>query len=100
MTVFLISFTSLPVIVKGILHPEDARLAMDAGVAAIWVSNHGARQVDGVPPTVTSTLAPQQLLNHGDRQSGRSPSYSTLTNIGSADQSSKFGDTWLYTNMH
>ena len=37
----------LPVIVKGILHPDDARLALDHGAAAIDVSNHGGRQLDG-----------------------------------------------------
>ncbi len=40
---------SLPVIVKGILTPEDARLAVDHGAAAIVVSNHGGRQLDTVP---------------------------------------------------
>jgi isopentenyl diphosphate isomerase/L-lactate dehydrogenase-like FMN-dependent dehydrogenase len=38
----------LPVIVKGILHPDDARLAVEHGAAAIQVSNHGGRQLDGV----------------------------------------------------
>jgi len=37
----------LPVIVKGVLHPDDARLAIDHGAAAIDVSNHGGRQLDG-----------------------------------------------------
>jgi isopentenyl diphosphate isomerase/L-lactate dehydrogenase-like FMN-dependent dehydrogenase len=37
----------LPVIVKGILHPDDARLAIDHGAAGIGVSNHGGRQLDG-----------------------------------------------------
>ena len=38
--------TDLPVVVKGLLHPEDAREAVDAGADAVWVSNHGGRQVD------------------------------------------------------
>jgi lactate 2-monooxygenase len=38
--------TSLPVVLKGVLHPDDARRALDAGVDGIWVSNHGGRQVD------------------------------------------------------
>jgi lactate 2-monooxygenase len=38
--------TSLPIVLKGILHPEDARRAMDAGVDGVYVSNHGGRQVD------------------------------------------------------
>jgi lactate 2-monooxygenase len=43
----LVARSPLPVIVKGIQHPDDARLAVDAGVAGIVVSNHGGRQVDG-----------------------------------------------------
>ena len=39
--------TRLPILLKGILHPDDARCAMDAGVAGVIVSNHGGRQVDG-----------------------------------------------------
>lgn len=39
--------TSLPLLVKGVLTREDARRALDAGVDAIIVSNHGGRQVDG-----------------------------------------------------
>jgi lactate 2-monooxygenase len=39
--------TRLPVVVKGILHPDDARRALDLGVDALMVSNHGGRQVDG-----------------------------------------------------
>jgi len=39
--------TSLPIVVKGILHPDDAREAVSRGVAAIVCSNHGGRQVDG-----------------------------------------------------
>jgi 4-hydroxymandelate oxidase len=37
----------LPVIVKGILHPDDAALAIEHGAAGIGVSNHGGRQLDG-----------------------------------------------------
>jgi L-lactate dehydrogenase (cytochrome) len=41
-----------PVIVKGVLDPEDARLAVDAGADAIVVSNHGGRQLDGAPSSI------------------------------------------------
>lgn len=41
------SETRLPVIVKGIMHPDDAEIAILAGADAIWVSNHGGRQLDG-----------------------------------------------------
>lgn len=43
------SMTDLPVIVKGIQHPDDADIAIGAGADAIWVSNHGGRQLDGAP---------------------------------------------------
>jgi len=38
--------TELPIVLKGILHPDDARRAREAGVDAVLVSNHGGRQVD------------------------------------------------------
>jgi isopentenyl diphosphate isomerase/L-lactate dehydrogenase-like FMN-dependent dehydrogenase len=39
--------TRLPLLLKGILHPDDARRAVECGVAGVIVSNHGGRQVDG-----------------------------------------------------
>jgi len=44
---FLKTITTLPVVLKGILHPDDARKAIDYGMNGIIVSNHGGRQVDG-----------------------------------------------------
>jgi len=44
---FLRTVTDLPIILKGILHPEDGALAVEYGVDGIIVSNHGGRQVDG-----------------------------------------------------
>jgi len=41
------AYTRLPIVLKGVLHPEDARAAVSHGVAAIVVSNHGGRQIDG-----------------------------------------------------
>lgn len=41
------SRTRLPVVLKGVLHPDDARRALDHGVDGVLVSNHGGRQVDG-----------------------------------------------------
>ena len=46
--------TRLPVLVKGIMTAEDARIAADAGVDGIIVSNHGGRQLDGVAGTATA----------------------------------------------
>jgi isopentenyl diphosphate isomerase/L-lactate dehydrogenase-like FMN-dependent dehydrogenase len=45
-----------PVIAKGVLTGDDARRAVDAGAAAIIVSNHGGRQLDGVPSTITALV--------------------------------------------
>lgn len=39
-------WTDLPIAVKGVLHPDDARLLVDSGADGVWVSNHGGRQVD------------------------------------------------------
>jgi 4-hydroxymandelate oxidase len=44
--------TGLPIVVKGVLHPADARAALDHGVSALVVSNHGGRQLDTVPATI------------------------------------------------
>lgn len=44
---FLREHTSVPLLLKGICHPDDARQALDAGMDGIIVSNHGGRQVDG-----------------------------------------------------
>ena len=57
------AMTKLPIILKGILHPEDARLAVERGVAGLIVSNHGGRQLDGavaaldVLPQILETVA-------------------------------------------
>jgi 4-hydroxymandelate oxidase len=44
--------TDLPIVIKGVLHPDDALLALDHGADAIMLSNHGGRQLDGVPSTI------------------------------------------------
>ncbi|XP_053315118.1 2-Hydroxyacid oxidase 1 [Spea bombifrons] len=49
---WLKGITSLPIVVKGILRAEDAMEAVKRGVSGILVSNHGARQLDGVPATI------------------------------------------------
>lgn len=56
---FLKEHTKLPILLKGILHPDDALKALDAGMDGIIVSNHGGRQVEGaiaaldaLPPVV------------------------------------------------
>lgn len=49
---WLKSITKLPIVAKGILRADDAIKAVEAGCAGILVSNHGARQLDGVPSTI------------------------------------------------
>jgi 4-hydroxymandelate oxidase len=51
---WLRSITKLPVLLKGVLNPEDAARAVDAGVAGVIVSNHGARNLDTVPSTAAA----------------------------------------------
>jgi lactate 2-monooxygenase len=44
---WLKSITHLPIVLKGICHPDDARRAVDTGADAIFCSNHGGRQANG-----------------------------------------------------
>jgi lactate 2-monooxygenase len=48
---FLRELTRLPIVLKGVLHPDDAQKAVDTGMDGIIVSNHGGRQVDGAIST-------------------------------------------------
>lgn len=54
---FLRQHTRLPILLKGILHPDDARRALDSGVDGIIISNHGGRQVDGAISTIAALPA-------------------------------------------
>jgi L-lactate dehydrogenase (cytochrome) len=54
---FLRSATKLPILLKGVLDPADARAAVDRGVAGIVVSNHGGRQVDGAIASIDALPA-------------------------------------------
>jgi lactate 2-monooxygenase len=60
-------WTSLPVLLKGIVHPDDAARALDHGVDGIVVSNHGGRQVDGSVATLDA------LPDIAERVGGRVP---------------------------
>ena len=67
--------TSLPIVLKGVLHPDDARRALDLGVDGIVVSNHGGRQVDNAIASLDALVAirdavgeePTLLLDSGIR---------------------------------
>ncbi len=64
---WLKSLTSLPILVKGILCPDDAERAVGAGASGIIVSNHGGRQLDGAIATIDA------LPDIADRIAGRVP---------------------------
>jgi isopentenyl diphosphate isomerase/L-lactate dehydrogenase-like FMN-dependent dehydrogenase len=66
--------TRLPILVKGICHPDDARAALDAGVDGLIVSNHGGRQLDGaraaldcLPDVVSASAELPVLFDSGIR---------------------------------
>ena len=74
---FLRQHTKLPILLKGILHPEDAALAVSHGVNGIIVSNHGGRQVDGsigtleaLPEIVKAVRAQVPVLIDGGIRAG------------------------------
>ena len=71
---WLRSLTKLPLILKGICHPDDARCAIDGGVDAIYCSNHGGRQANGglaaidmLPAVVKAAGATPVLFDSGVR---------------------------------
>lgn len=75
---WLLVHTRLPVLVKGVLHPDDARRAVRAGAAGVVVSNHGGRTLDTLPasldalPAIVDALAGEGevLLDGGIHRGG------------------------------
>lgn len=61
---WLRSLTDLPILLKGICHPDDARRAIDAGVDGIYCSNHGGRQANGGLPALD--MLPEVVAAAGD----------------------------------
>ena len=55
--------SGLPVIVKGVQSPKDADIAIKAGADAIWVSNHGGRQLSSAPATIDTLPAIAKKVN-------------------------------------
>jgi 4-hydroxymandelate oxidase len=55
----------LPVVVKGLVRADDAKRAVDHGVAGVWVSNHGGRQLDLAPATIDALAGVVEAV--GDR---------------------------------
>lgn len=60
---FLRERTSLPIVLKGILHEDDAGRAVEEGMDGIWVSNHGGRQVDGSISTIAALPAIAEVVD-------------------------------------
>lgn len=60
---FIRQHTDLPIILKGIMHPDDARMALKHGVDGIIVSNHGGRQVDGALGTLDALPDIVEVIN-------------------------------------
>ena len=64
---WLRSFSRVPILLKGVLNPEDAEMAISAGASGLIVSNHGARQLDTVSATIDA------LPSVAERVAGRIP---------------------------
>jgi lactate 2-monooxygenase len=60
---FLRTHTKLPVLLKGVLHPDDARKAMELGIDGLVVSNHGGRQIDGEIASLDALPAVAEAVN-------------------------------------
>jgi len=60
--------SGLPIVLKGILTREDALLAVEHGAAAVWVSNHGGRQLDGVAAGLDALPEVVEAVNAGFRE--------------------------------
>ena len=61
---WLIRSTTLPIIAKGVSHPDDAARLLQAGIAAIAVSNHGGRALDGVPASLHTLPAIRERVGN------------------------------------
>jgi len=59
------ALTGLPILLKGVLHPDDARRAVDLGVNGVIVSNHGGRQVDGAIASLDALPAVLEAVGPG-----------------------------------
>lgn len=60
---FLRGLTKLPIVLKGVLHPDDARKALQHGVDGLIVSNHGGRQIDGAIGSLDALPAVVEAVN-------------------------------------
>ena len=68
---FLRAHTSLPIVLKGIQHPDDARRALDAGMDGVIVSNHAGRQIDGAIASLDALPAVVEAVGGADARAVR-----------------------------
>lgn len=61
---WLVKQTKLPIVLKGIQHPADAKIALEQGIQGIIVSNHGGRVLDTTPTTLSSLQKIRQVVPH------------------------------------
>ncbi|MGL4635027.1 MAG: alpha-hydroxy acid oxidase [Beijerinckiaceae bacterium] len=88
-----------PIILKGILDPEDARMAIDAGADAIIVSNHGGRQLDGAPSSIQALPSIVKAVNRQTEvilDSGIRSGQDVLKAIALGADSAMIGRAFLY----
>ena len=55
--------TALKIILKGVISPKDVPIAEEIGVDAIWISNHGGRQLDTCPATILALPLIRQKMD-------------------------------------
>nr|WP_232542003.1 alpha-hydroxy-acid oxidizing protein [Nocardia bovistercoris] len=92
-------WTDLPIAVKGVLHPDDARMMVDAGADAVVVSNHGGRQVDGAVAALDAL--PAVVATVGDRadvlfDSGVRTGADMLIALALGARAVMYGRPWVY----
>lgn len=74
---WLASITQLPIVAKGVMHPDDARRMLAAGASAVWISNHGGRQLprsvatlDALPAIAEAVGDDAEIYLDGGARSG------------------------------